>query len=63
MKDLQEPGKELGEIWGNISGHLRALFGDRYDWTTRVPDNGNEWRKFRVVPRSHPMCPLVLYFV
>ena len=23
-----------------------------------VSDNGNEWRKFRVVPRSHPLRPL-----
>ena len=28
-----------------------------------VPDNGNEWRKFCVVPRSHPLRPLVWYFV
>ena len=27
----------------------------QYDWTTGAPDNGNEWRKFRVVPRSHPL--------
>ena len=33
----------------------------QYDWTTGVPDNGNEWRKFRVVPPSHPLCPLVLH--
>ena len=26
----------------------------QYEWTTGVPDNGNDWRKFRVVPRSHP---------
>ena len=30
-----------------------------YDWTTGVPDNGYEWRKFRVVPRSRPLRPLV----
>ena len=35
----------------------------QYDWTTGVPDNGNEWRKFRVVPRLHPLRSLVLYFV
>ena len=35
----------------------------QYDWTTGVPDNGNEWRKFRVVPRSHPLRPLVFYCV
>ena len=33
---------------------------DRYDWTTGVPDNGNDWRKFRVVPRSHPLRSLLL---
>ena len=37
--------------------------GDRYDWTTGVPDNGNDWRKFRAVPRSYPLRSLVLYFV
>ena len=25
-----------------------------------MPDNGNEWRKFRIVPRSHPLRLLVL---
>ena len=30
--------------------------GDQYDWTTGVPDNGNDWRKFRVVPRSAFPC-------
>ena len=29
----------------------------------RVPDSGNEWRKFRAVPRLHPLRSLVLYFV
>ena len=36
---------------------------DRYDWTTGVPDNGNDWRKFRAVPRSYPLRSLVLCFV
>ena len=27
-----------------------ALFHAQYDWTTGVPDNGDEWRKFRVIP-------------
>ena len=35
----------------------------QYDWTTGAPDNGNEWRKFRAVPRSYPLRSLVLYFV
>ena len=34
------------------------FFGDRYDWTTGAPDNGNEWGKFRAVPRSYPLRPL-----
>ena len=38
---------------------IHARYDSRYDWTTGVPDNGNEWRKFRVVPRSHPLRPLV----
>ena len=36
------------------------------DWTTGVLDcldNGNEWRELCVVPRSHPLRPLVLHFV
>ena len=32
------------------------LLRDRYDWTTGVPDNGNDWRKFRAVPRSYPLA-------
>ena len=27
-----------------------TIFHAQYDWTAGVPDNGNEWRKFRVVP-------------
>ena len=30
----------------------------QYDWTTGVPDNGNEWRKFRAVPRFKSLVPL-----
>ena len=43
----------------SLSHFLRA----QYDWTTGVPDNGNEWRKFRAVPRLYPLRSLVLYFV
>ena len=39
------------------------VFCAQYDWTTGVPDNGNEWRKFRAVPRSYPLRSLVFYFV
>ena len=31
----------------------------QYDWTTGVLDNGNEWRKFRAVPRLYPLRSLV----
>ena len=63
-------------FWRDISGFCwdipavperfekkRSLFGDWYDWTTGVPDNGNDWRKFRVVPHSHPLRPPIFYFV
>ena len=42
-----------------------SVFYAQYDcqWTTGVPDNGNDWRKFRVVPRSYPLRPLIFYFV
>ena len=33
-----------------------------YDWTTGVPDNGNEWRKFRAIARlAPPGVPLFLH--
>ena len=38
----------------------RSCFvGDRYDWTTGAPHDGNEWRKYRIVPPAHPSRPLV----
>ena len=39
--------------------------GSGTDMTGRpgVPDDGNDWRKFRAVPRSYPLRSLVLYFV
>ena len=40
-----------------------TFFGDRYDWTTGVPDSGNDWRKFRALPRSYPLRSLVFYIV
>ena len=30
----------------------------QYEWMTGVSDNGNEWSKFRAVPRSYPLRPL-----
>ena len=31
-------------------------FHAQYDWTTGVPYNGNEWRKFCAVPRLYPIA-------
>ena len=31
------------------------------DWMTGVPDNGNDWRKFRALPRSYPLCSLTSF--
>ena len=30
----------------------------QFDWTIGVLNNANEWRKFYIVPRSHPLRPL-----
>ena len=49
-------------FFGRVSRRLLpsvTIVGARYDWTTGVPDNGNDWRKFRAVPRLHPLRPLV----
>ena len=35
-----------------------ALFGDRSDWTTGGPDNGNEWRKLCAAPHLYPLRSL-----
>ena len=45
-----------------VSGTVRKSMPD-ITVTTAVPDNGNAWRKFRVVPRSYPLRSLVCYFV
>ena len=50
--------KEASECYGP-----RSFVGDRYDWTTGVPDNGNDWRKFCALPPSYPLRSLVLHFV
>ena len=41
----------------NLSPTIK--FHAQYDWTTGVPDNGNAWRKYRVVPRAYPSHPLI----
>ena len=47
-----------------ISGPSKTSYGHaQYDWTTEIPDNGNEWRKFRAIPRLCPLGSLVLCFV
>ena len=43
--------------------YLETMLRDRYDWTTGVPDNGNDWRKFHVVSHLYPLRSLVFYFV
>ena len=50
-------------LWGRTPFGRYRSFPPRYDWATGVSDNGNEWRNFRVVPRSHPLRPLVLNLV
>ena len=41
----------------------KGYFHARYDWTTGVPDNGNVWGKYRVVPRAYPSHPpICAYF-
>ena len=37
-----------------------SFLGGRYDWTTGGLHDGNEWRKYRVVPRAHASRPLKL---
>ena len=41
------------------SSRSPSRFHAQYDWTTGVPDNGNEWRKLRAVPRLYPLRSLV----
>ena len=41
-----------------FSQKIEDFLGDRYDWTSRGPYDGNEWRKYRVAPRVHPSRPL-----
>ena len=42
-----------------ISCFRNIIFGSRYDWTTVGPYDGNEWKKYRVVPRAHPSRTLL----
>ena len=36
--------------------------GDQYDWTIGGLYDGNEWRKYRVIPRAHPLRPCVFAY-
>ena len=38
---------------------MGSKIGERYDWTTGAPHDGNEWKKCRVVPRAHPSRTLL----
>ena len=38
----------------------KVLVGHQHDWTTGGPCDGNEWRKYRVVPHAHPCIPVCL---
>ena len=42
----------------SFCGVSSDIFHAQYDWTTGVPGNGIEWRKFRVVPCLYPCVPL-----
>ena len=53
--------KTLACFGGSLAFSKKARVGGS-GWTTGAPDNGNDWRKFRVVPRSHPLRPLVFVF-
>ena len=53
--------EECGEV--SVT-NFKPDFHAQYDWTTGVPDDGNEWRKFRAVPRSYPLrFPCFFYSV
>ena len=65
MLSLRRPGRSGPRIASSAKkiSPKRKFLGDPYDWTTGSRDNGNEWRKFRVVPRSYPLRSFVLCFV
>ena len=61
----KQVSRNLGPLWPGVSNDtnlkdsLRILHA-QYDWMAGVPDNGDEWRKFRAVPRLYPLRFLVL---
>ena len=54
--------RPFSSVFWIIPSALRTLW-KRANWKTGVPDHGNEWRKFRAVPRLYPLRSLVLHFV
>ena len=67
----REFGRDVLNPWGCSKSLCKKKFvlivrphrlGAQYDWTTGVPDHGNEWRKFRAVPRLHPFRPVCFDF-
>ena len=44
-------------MWKKIE--IRGL----YDWTTGAPHDGNEWKKYRAVPRAHPSRTLLYAYL
>ena len=47
------------KCFSNTGHSVHACVHAQYDWMTGVLDNGNEWRKFRAVPRLYPLRSLV----
>ena len=41
----------------------KSRIGDLYDWTTGAPHDGNEWKKYRVVPRAQPSAEPFFVFI
>ena len=57
-KKIIEKSLKIPEKSNNT--HFRDFFCDRYDWTPGEPYNGNDWRKYSVVPRVHSLRPCVV---
>ena len=62
--------KHINKIPPQIPGQSReifvyvffSLFGDRYDWTTGAPHDGNEWKKYRRTSCSPLAYPSLCLF-
>ena len=64
--DPKSPKKSPKRFSGPLDHAQRvkkeSTIGSRYDWKTGVPDGGSEWRKYRVIPREHPLRPCVFTY-